>query len=217
MTKRPIYLVSNTPAHDESVIHLPLLVTRWLYPAIDLSRCDGIIFTSKNGVDAMERIDTAWKKLPALCVGSATRKRVMELGGEVTGTAGGYGDELYALVKAYHADKRWCYARPKVVASDFAQRLRREGIALEEHVVYETVCRAETVSATVPDDAVLIFTSPSALHCFLSRFSLLDSHEIVVIGRTTRDALPGRRVHVASEPTVAACIALAKQLQKEAP
>ncbi|MHC3993494.1 uroporphyrinogen-III synthase [Thiomicrolovo sp. ZZH C-3] len=215
MTIRPIYLLSVTPSDDPDVTHLPILETAWLQPEVDLSRIDGIIFTSKNGVDALEQIAPEWKSVPVLCVGRGTQQRVEALGGTVAGTVKGYGEMLYALIRERFPRFRWLYARPRVVASDFASRLREEGIAVEEAVVYETLCRADSVEVTIPDDSVLIFTSPSALQCFQRRFTLTQTHTVVAIGRTTEKSLPGRKVHLASEPTVAACVALAKQLAKE--
>ena len=215
MTNRPIFLVSATPPDDADVIHLPLLGTEWLRPRVDLSHVDGIIFTSKNGVDALERIDPSWKKLPVLCVGKATRQRAIALGGDVLDTADGYGDGVGELLRTRYRDKRWLYARPRVVASDFAQKARESGLTVEEAVVYETVCRAGEVQAEVAPNGVLIFTSPSAVQCFLSRFALCETQTIVAIGRTTANALKGYRVHLATEPTVAACVASAKQLAKE--
>ncbi|WP_345985786.1 uroporphyrinogen-III synthase [Sulfurimonas sp. HSL-1656] len=215
MTIRPIYLLSVTPSTDPDVIHLPILETEWLQPKVDLSRIDGIIFTSKNGVDALEKIAPEWKTLPVLCVGKGTQQRAVALGGTVAETVKGYGEMLYDLIRERFARSRWLYARPKTVASDFASRLRSEGIAVEEAVVYETVCRADKLDVSIPDDCVLIFTSPSALACFQSRFSLTPAQTLVAIGRTTQSSLPGRTVHIAPEPTVASCITLAKQLAKE--
>ena len=215
MTIRPIFLVSLTPSDDTGIIHLPLLGTAWLRPVLDLSQYDGIILTSKNGVDALERIDPAWKELPVLCVGKATRQRAAALGAVVLDTADGYGDGVGELLLTRYRTMRWLYARPKVVASDFAVKARANGVRLEEVVVYETVCRAEEIDTEAARDAVLIFTSPSAAKCYLTRFALRDTQTIVVIGHTTATALEGCPVHCASEPTVAACVALAKKLAKE--
>ncbi len=213
----PIYLISNTSPNDKAVIHLPMLGTSWLTPAIDFSRYDGIILTSKNGAEAMERIDAAWKTLPVICVGSATKKTAAAYGADVIETGNGYGDAIYDLIRERYAHLRWLYARPKVVASDFAERLRKAGTAIDEAVVYETVCNAEAPQPELPEEAVLIFTSPSALRCFEQRYRLLPTHTLVVIGTTTQKAADGHRVHVAPEPTVDACVTLAKQLAKDQP
>lgn len=212
MSKRPLFLVSITPAHDSDVTHLPLLQTRWLAPPIDLHGYEGIIFTSKNGVEALERIAPEWKALDTVCVGKATALAVTRYGGNVIATAGGYGDDIAAIITQRFADRRWLYARPKKTASDFAAQLRGIGITLDETIVYETVCADETPLFTPPDNAVIIFTSPSALHCFKSYFTLKASHALVVIGRTTKAAAEGYRVHLAPEPTLDACVALARQL-----
>ncbi|MEJ2468288.1 MAG: uroporphyrinogen-III synthase [Campylobacterales bacterium] len=215
MTIRPIYLISFTPPNDPGIIHLPMLATNWRHPTIDLTRYDGIILTSKNGIEALERIDPAWKSVPVLCVGKATQRRAEELGCKVLAVSDGYGNGFYDIVRTRYADKRWLYARPKVVASDFAQRLRDDGIAVEEAVVYETRCEAKKVTEKIAENAVLIFTSPSAVACFQSWFDFHPAQGIVVIGHTTGKSVPDRPVHVAQEPTVASCISLAKQLAKE--
>jgi uroporphyrinogen-III synthase len=215
MTSRPVYLISITPYRDPDIIHLPLLGTQWLKPSIDFLCTDGIIFTSKNGVDALQRIDPAWKHLPVLCVGKATEERAIALGADVLASADGYGDGLYDIIRRHYPEKRWLYARPKVIASDFAASLRHIGVTVNEAIVYETVCRAENIDVSLADDAVLIFTSPSALQCFHSRFDILPTHRIVVIGKTTAKSLSGYVVHIAPEPTVASCVAVAKQLAKE--
>lgn len=211
----PILLISNTPSNDSSVTQLPLLTTKWLQPAITFGDYDGVVLTSKNGVKALERIDPSWKKLPVLCVGNATKSAAESVGAHIIDCGSGYGDDIYDLIRERHAQQRWLYARPKVAASDFAERLREAGIVIDDAVVYETVCSAQDIEAEIPDKAVLIFTSPSALHCFQSRFTILPSHTLVVIGKTTQKALAGHQVHVAPEPAIASCVALAKQLAKE--
>lgn len=215
MTSRKIYLVSLTPPTEADVIHLPLLRTHWHNPSLDLARHDSIVVTSKSGVDALERIDPAWKQLHLLCVGSATSRRAQQVGAVVAATADGYGDTLFEMIMAQGRGRHWLYARPKVVASDFAQRLRDEGIAMDEAVVYETRCVQPPEPVTLAKNGVLIFTSPSALHCFEKYFELCDTHTLVAIGTTTHKALGNRETHLAAEPSVSACITLAKALAKE--
>ncbi len=211
--KRPIFLISITPYDDSAVTHLSLLKTRFLETDLPLDNHDGLILTSKQAVEAVERIDPAWKKLPVLCVGKATQKKAEALGAVVLERSDGYGAGLYDIVKKRYAARKWLYARPKVVASDFARRLRDDNISVDETVVYETVCDARNTAAEIPADAVLVFTSPSALKCFRSRFELKNSHSLVVIGKTTAAAIGEHPdVHLADEPGVAACIALAKKI-----
>jgi uroporphyrinogen-III synthase len=210
---RPIYLTSITPANDPDIVELPLLRTTYFDTPLPLEAYDGLILTSKQAVEAVERIDPAWKKLPVLCVGKATQRRAEALGATVLERSDGYGAGLYDIVKARHADRRWLYARPKVVASDFAERLRADGIDIGEAIVYETGCAPETPEIVLPSDAILIFTSPSSLKCFQQHFRIEKTHDVVVIGRTTAAALERHpRIHLASEPGVAACVTLAKTL-----
>lgn len=192
---------------------MPLLETRLLHPEIRLEEIDGIVLTSKQAVRALQAIAPEWSRLPALCVGRSTAAAAAAAGAEVLQIADGYGDDLYDLIRKHSAAFRWLYARPKSVASDFAQRLRDEGVNLRECIVYETVCAPKPTTPPLPPDAVLIFTSPSGYECFSRRFSLRPEQAVVAIGRTTRKAIPREHtVFVAEQPSVAACIALAKML-----
>jgi uroporphyrinogen-III synthase len=186
-TSLPVYLFSKTPHPD--AIHIPILCTTYLKPEIDFESYDGIILTSKEAVEALEALGGEWKRLPLLCVGAKTAEHARRCGGRVLQSANGYGDELEGLVLAHYAGLRWLYARPRKVASDFAARLRRAGVAVDEAVLYETRCN-ETAKLNVEAEAVLAFTSPSAVSCFRQRCSFQPTHRVVVIGTTTLAALP---------------------------
>jgi uroporphyrinogen-III synthase len=183
----PVYLFSKTPHPD--AIHIPILRTTYLKPEIDFESYDGMILTSKEAVEALVALDGAWNRLPLLCVGAKTAEHARRYGGRVLECANGYGDELEGLVRAKYAAKRWLYARPRKIASDFAARLRRSGIAVDDVILYETRC-SETAEPDVEAEAVLAFTSPSAVSCFLQRYSFKPTHRVVVIGTTTLAALP---------------------------
>ncbi|MDX9967374.1 MAG: uroporphyrinogen-III synthase, partial [Sulfuricurvum sp.] len=58
---RPVFLVSKTPY--PGVIHIPVLSIRFLTPPIDFSQYDGIVFTSKQGIEALHNYDVEWKEL----------------------------------------------------------------------------------------------------------------------------------------------------------
>jgi uroporphyrinogen-III synthase len=206
----PLYLFSKTPHPD--AIHIPILQITYLKPAIDFSRYDGLIVTSKEGVEALDALNGAWKELPLLCVGAKTADHARRHGAAVLEYADGYGDTLESIILERYAGKRWLYARPRKVASDFAERLRGSGVLIEEVVLYETSCNAMAAS-DVPDEAVLAFTSPSAISCFLQRHAFHPSHRIVVIGTTTAAALPeGIEAVVAPTTSVEALVKTGKEI-----
>jgi uroporphyrinogen-III synthase len=208
----PIYLFSRTPHPD--AIHIPILRITYLKPKIDYRAYDAIIVTSKEAVDALESLGGEWKGLPLLCVGAKTAEHARRRGGRVLQNAQGYGDELEALGREEYPKLRWLYARPRQVASDFAERLRRAGVSVTDVVLYETSCNPEAELA-IEAEAVLAFTSPSAVACFLQRSGFRPTHRVVVIGTTTMAALPaGVEARMPGTTSVDALVRLAGEIAR---
>jgi uroporphyrinogen-III synthase len=206
----PLFLISKTPF--EGVHYLPIIETRYLAPDITWDAYDALLVTSKEAIEALKRMGDSWRQIPVLCVGEGSAERVREAGGRVMAVADGYGTGLAALVRERYADLRLLYTRPKVVATEFAAALRQEGVAIDEICVYETRCSDLTFDP-LPAEAVLLFTSPSGVRCFLQRQPLLPGHRIVAIGETTRAAFPhDRAVSLPRTPSVAALVALGREL-----
>lgn len=206
-----IYLFSKT-AHPD-VVHVPILTTTFFQPDINFDDYDAIVLTSKQAVTALEKISPRWRSLPALSVASKTEAMVKAAGGILLERGDGYGDSLDAVIVERYAALRWLYPRPKVVASDFKERVKAEGVRLDDVVVYETACNEGCRDVSLPEEAVLIFTSPFTVECFLELFAFKTTHKIVVIGKTTAKALPKEVEYVMPErPDVDACVTLAKQL-----
>jgi len=211
----PVYLFSKTPC--EGVIHVPLLQTRFLSPKIDFTRYDLLVATSKSVFDALGCMDSAWKKLPLLAVSEATAEAARAAGVEHVEIAGGNGSDVAQRIKALHAHQRILYPCAREVATDFADRLRDEGIAIEKAVVYETVCDASVLPDIIEADAVLVFTSPSAVTCFLSKMDFAAGQRLVAIGETTRKAFPaGAQVLLSERPSVREAVELAKRVAAQA-
>jgi len=74
------------------------------------------------------------------------------------------------------------------------------------------------VSNILPEEkplknAIIIFTSPSTIHCFLKNFEWDESYTAVVIGKATKVHLPVDAEYVvADEPLINACIVKAKEI-----
>jgi uroporphyrinogen-III synthase len=191
---------------------------RYLSPSIDFSHYDYLIFTSKKGVEAAERIDGAWRGVPALAVGEATAKRIGELGGSVAYVCqSGYGADLAeAIAKKFDPKKRYLYLRPRKVSSDLGAILRKRGFAVDEAIVYETLCRKLSQSFRPPKGSVLIFGAPSAVECFLQNFGWDASYIPVAIGERTKAALERAvegRVYVAPKTSFAAAVEFARGIR----
>ncbi len=206
-----IYLFSKTTHPD--VIHVPILNTLFLQPKIDFSNYDAIVLTSKQAVTALENISPDWKKIPALSIASKTEAMVRDAGGLLLEKGDGYGDSLDDIIAKKYAAYRWLYPRPKVVASNFKERVKEGGVDIDDVVVYETSCNETCQNIDLPDDATLIFTSPFTIECFLKFYTFKSSYKVVAIGKTTAKALPKEVTYVMPKtPKVDACVTLAQQL-----
>jgi uroporphyrinogen-III synthase len=211
-TESSVYLLSPLPI--EETIHLPMICFSLLSEKIDFSGCDTLMFTSKQAVRSAETLSPEWKKYPCLAIGSATAKEIKSLGGKVmyqpeSFYAGTLSQDIIALFK----DKNILYLRPQEVSFDSKNFLAKAGILLHEQIIYETSCIHYEKEEKPVKDAIIIFTSPSTIHCFLKNFEWDESYTAVVIGEATKKHLPPHaRFEVADKPLIDACITKAKQL-----
>lgn len=209
--KNPIFLFSKTPHPDVTCI--PILKTHFLQPDIDFSAYDAIVLTSKQAVTALEKISPKWKSIPTLTVAAKTAGMVKEANGRLLETGDGYGGSLSEIIINKYGSYHWLYPRPTVVASDFKERVAKAGVKIEDVVVYETSCNPACRKFLLPDDAVLVFTSPLTIACFMQFFDFEAGHKVVVIGKTTAKALPPAvKYRMPQEPTIEASVQLAKTL-----
>jgi len=205
---RRVYLFSIS-SHPDAISINSLDIT-FFKPDIDFSRYDALIITSKQTSKALLQYEKReYLHLPALCVSKQSANSYEALGGEVLQIGGGYGDNLVSLIKHYPKTMRWLYLRAKKVASNFAQLCKEEGYNVEEVVVYESSCSKVIENVKVDEDAVLIFTSPSSVKCFLKNHTITAKHKVIVIGKTTAKALPKDIVcHISQSTTIDSCFAL---------
>jgi len=209
---KPIYLFS-TSSHPNAV-NVNSLDVKLLKPQIDFSKYDYLIVTSKQVSKALtqyEKEDYLNKK--ALCVSTQSAISFKALGGRVLEVGSGYGDNLTAKIKKRPKKTKWLYLRAKIVASNFVSLCKEEGYDLDEAIVYETSCSKEIKNVETVNDAVLIFTSPSSVHCFLKNHNIDKTSKVVVIGLSTASALPNNvDFVVANETTIESCMDIAHNL-----
>ncbi|MCF6201840.1 MAG: uroporphyrinogen-III synthase, partial [Hydrogenimonas sp.] len=185
---KKIYLLSPTPA--EGAVHLPMIEFKTIDQQIDFKYYDALIFTSKQGVIALDEITKGeWRETPAAAIGEMTAKEIKSRGGKVLYVASkAYGETLAKELRERFSNYRWLYPRPKVVASKIAQELESAGVEVAQRVIYETVCKDYSIKERPEKGAVLIFTSPSIVKCFLRNFSWHESYIAVAIGKKTEEA-----------------------------
>ncbi len=210
---RPIYLISKTPY--EGVIHIPILKTLFFTPSIDFSLYEGIVVTSKQIVQALESYAQGWKSLSVIAVSEPTAEVFRNQGCNVVSTANGYGAEVGEIIVKHYPTKRWIYLRPETVASEWAEKVRRAGVVLDEAVMYKTECDDDASVDGIDPEGILIFTSPSSVRCFLKRYAITGTQTVIAIGMTTRSALDeAREVLISPETSVASAVDLAYKIAR---
>ncbi len=207
-----IFVLSQKPFTDAK--NLPVIVFDYFDVDIDLSKYDALIFTSKNGVIALDRLTPLWKKIPSYSIGSGTSKAIRELGGEIVYEAkSSYGDNFAKEIEKKLAQKRVVFFRPKVVTSKLNIILKEAGVLLDELVIYETKCNECKKLSKPPLGSYIIFSSPSTIECFLNCFEWDDSYQAIVIGDKTASFMPKYIPYTISKiQTIDACILLAKEI-----
>ena len=210
-----IYLLS--PLVKEDTISLPMISFELVTNKIDFSNCDRLMFTSKQAVVSADMIDKRWKNYPSIAIGGATKKRIEELGGEVIyHPKEFYGKSLALDIKEQFANRKILYLRPKVVSFDSREYLAKEGIELQEQILYRTSCQKYSQNYKPKKDAIIIFTSPSTINCFFKNFSWDKSYIAILIGKATKEHLPNYcKYQVADVPLIDSCIKKAKEISKK--
>ena len=207
-----IYLLSPTPYH--ACVHLPMITFHPLLDRIAFGDADALLFTSKKAVEFVNAIDKRWREYPSFAVGKATARTIEALGGRVEYCPENfYGKQLSRDIATHFRDRTILYLRPKRVAFDIASALQEQGVRVLEQIVYETRCVDYSEVKKPPKGAIILFTSPSTVRCFMRHFTWDPSYTAVAIGETTRRALDGiDRIIVSERPTIEACVAKAQEI-----
>lgn len=207
-----LYLLS--PTLKEGTIALPMIAFTLLDVILDFKTIDMLMFTSKQAVKSAEILNPSWKELPCLAIGKATAKMIESLGGKVAHQPKDfYGHSLSQDILTHFKDKKILYLRPESISFDSKAFLYKQGIDLEEKIIYKTTCISYTKEAKPPQNAIIIFTSPSTIQCFLENFTWERSYVAIVIGKATQKHLPeNAQYRVADVATIDACILKAKVL-----
>jgi uroporphyrinogen-III synthase len=206
-----IYVLSGQEVAGAS--NLPVINIEYLSPKIDFDAFDAIIFTSKNGVKALDAISKEWRGKPSLVIGKATAEAVKQCRGRLSFCS----DESYAEALSQEILKKFrslvfLYARPTEVVFDIAEFLRAKGIKVEDKIVYHTTCSKEELEAPEAG-SVIIFSSPSTVKCFFARFAWDTRWRAVAIGKTTASFIPQEiSFELSKEQNLASAVEIAKEL-----
>ncbi len=212
---RYIYLLNNDKY--EGIKNLPVIKINFFQKEIDLDSYDALIFTSKNGVRAIDKIDRNWIKKEIYSIGQGTSKEINKYNANLIFTAkNSYGDFFAQEIKDKLKSKKVLFLRAKKVTSKLNQILQVAQVDLREEIVYETTCRACGKDEKPQKDSIIIFTSPSTVKCFLKNFTWETSYTAVSIGNVTASAIPYYIDYkISNKQTISSCIELAKNLEQD--
>jgi uroporphyrinogen-III synthase len=184
--------------------------------SICLEGVEYLLFTSKQAVKATEVITSEWKKTPSIVIGTKTAETVKALGGKVAYMASSaYGEVLVEEIVKRYRDRQILYLRPQEVSTDIKVQLALKGVEIKEEIIYKSECHYYGKNMQPERGAVIIFTSPLTLYCFLKQFSWDESYKAVAIGKQTVSHFPDYfKSFIAKEPTIEAAIVKAKEIQK---
>lgn len=207
---KKIYLL-NEQKHED-VGNLEVFQIEYIKSDVDLKKYDALVFTSKNGVKAINSFNQDWKNIPSYAIAQKTANTIIKLGGvvEFIGNSGHGNDFAYEL-KNVLKDKKVLYVKALKTVSNLPNILKENGIFLDEIIAYKTSCKKSNI--ILEEDSIFIFTSPSSVECFFKQYSWKNSYKAIVIGKTTAEFLPSNiNYEISSQTSVEECIKLAKQL-----
>ncbi|PUE67390.1 uroporphyrinogen-III synthase [Arcobacter lacus] len=207
---KKIYLL-NEQKH-EGIENLEVFQIKYIKSDIDLKKYDALVFTSKNGVKAINSFNQDWKNIPSYAIAQKTANTIIKLGGvvEFIGNSGHGNDFAYEL-KDVLKDKKVLYVKALKTVSNLPNILKENGVFLDEIIAYKTSCKKSNI--ILEENSIFIFTSPSSVECFFKQYSWKDSYKAIVIGKTTAEFLPSNiNYEISSQTSVEECIKLAKQL-----
>ncbi len=207
---KKIYLL-NEQKH-EGIENLEVFQIEYIKSDVDLKKYDALVFTSKNGVKAINSFDQDWKNIPSYAIAQKTANTIIKLGGivEFIGNSGHGNDFAYEL-KNVLKDKKVLYVKALKTVSNLPNILKENGIFLDEIIAYKTSCKKSNI--ILEENSIFIFTSPSSVECFFKQYSWKNSYKAIVIGKTTAEFLPSNiNYEISSQTSVEECIKLAKQL-----
>ncbi|MFW0695369.1 uroporphyrinogen-III synthase [Aliarcobacter butzleri] len=207
---KKIYLL-NEQKHED-VENLEVFQIEYIKSDIDLKKYDALVFTSKNGVKAINSFNQDWKNIPSYAIAQKTANTIIKLGGvvEFIGNSGHGNDFAYEL-KNVLKDKKVLYVKALKTVSNLPNILKENGVFLDEIIAYKTSCKKSNI--ILEENSIFIFTSPSGVECFFKQYSWKNSYKAIVIGKTTAEFLPSNiNYEISSQTSVEECIKLAKQL-----
>lgn len=159
---------------------------------VDIKGYDKIIFTSKNAITSIDKLDKSWRTKESYVIAPQTAKAAKRLKANVKFIGKSHhGDEFAKeLSNQLLPNEKVLYIRASKVVSNLVEILKSHNIICDELVVYKTVCKKLKKKQKFPDDSTFIFSSPSSIECFFKNYKWKDTYKAISIGHTTQKYFP---------------------------
>jgi uroporphyrinogen-III synthase len=213
--KSNIYILSDKKV--VGAINLPVFDIEFLPQDIDLSKYDAIIFTSKNGIFAIDSFNKNWKDIPSYAIAPLTAEVIKNYGGNLVYTSTqSYGDDFAQELIPILKDKKSIFLRASKVISKLDTILKDNNIDLDDIAIYQTILKKHIdKNLQPPKNSIIIFSSPSTIEGFFKHFNWDKSYKAVAIGKVTKQHLPlNIDCLVSPKPSLESCVKFSKNLYK---
>ncbi|MEX0283345.1 MAG: uroporphyrinogen-III synthase [Paracoccaceae bacterium] len=181
----------------------------------------GLIFTSRNGVDAAVSAGVS-RHLPAYCVGAATAERARMAGWQVSQTAQD-ADDLVARMMVQQPETPILHICGENRRGQIAQRLSVQGLLVEERIAYEQTLQglsdAARAALTCHIPVIVPLFSPRTARHFARQVPEGGSIWVVALSDAVAEpleTLPIRAIEVAASPDAPSMIAAIRQVYQRA-
>ena len=223
---RPVILLTRPRAASEAlaedirarlgdrvdIVISPLLEIEYLGAPLALSGVRGLIFSSRNGVEAAAELTDA-RDLPAFCVGPSTTRQADAAGWRAE-MAGPDAETLVQRLKALRPDAPLLHLRGRHARGDIAGQLGAAGVPVREQIVYDQHPKPLSDAARAclqgPAPVVVPLFSPRSARLFGAAVPGPVA-AVAAISHAVADTLPqsfAGRVAVADAPNAEAMLAL---------
>ena len=127
------HILSRLPG--VKIIISPLITIKFTNLNVDLTSFDGIIFTSSNGIEAIENLSVP-QNMPCFAVGPKTAKRASGLG-FLTSHGQGNADDLISLILSRSSVGRLLHISGEHTRGNISTQLTQAGHSCERIVAYK--------------------------------------------------------------------------------
>lgn len=207
-----IFIISDSKVQDAKNITLSNI--EYLNFQIDFHSYDALVITSKNALKALDIKTDLWKEKELYTISGESAAEAGRLGAKrVHVSKGNHGKEFAQEICSKLQKKEVLYIRGEKVAFDIANELRTKGIKCDSLIVYKNSFLKPTFLPDLPNNAKIIFPSPSSVENFLKVFEWKDSYTAIAIGKTSYEALPNfMRSYISDETSFVSCVKKAKEI-----